>query len=79
MYSWHGWFDENCMPKVLIDDDNLSDSEESGDNYEDDFAINEKSPRNLWKTIQIMDPLWNNISNKFWSGNFGHRWPFCWV
>ena len=30
------------MPKVLIDDDDLSDSEKSGNNYEDDFAINEK-------------------------------------
>ena len=27
---------------VNIDDDDLSDSEESGDDYEDDFAINEK-------------------------------------
>ena len=32
----------DCMPKVLIDDAYLPDSEESDDNYEDDFAINEK-------------------------------------
>ena len=38
------WSDKDCMPKVLIDDDDdLSDSEESDDNYEDDFAINEKN------------------------------------
>ena len=30
------------MPKVLIDDDDLSISEASEDDYEDDFAINEK-------------------------------------
>ena len=30
------------MPKVLIDDDDLSDSEEFDDDYADDFAINEK-------------------------------------
>ena len=30
------------MPKVLIDDDGLSDSEESDNDYEYDFAINEK-------------------------------------
>ena len=35
-------FDRDCMPKVLIDDDDLSDSDESNDNYEDDFVINEK-------------------------------------
>ena len=30
------------MPKVLIDDDDLSDSEESDDDYDVDFAVNEK-------------------------------------
>ena len=35
------------MPKVLIDNDDLSDSEESGHDYEDDFAITEKYPRDL--------------------------------
>ena len=30
------------MPKVFIDDDDLSNSEESDDDYEDGFAINEK-------------------------------------
>ena len=35
------WFDIQCMPKVLIDDADLSESEESDDDYEADFAINE--------------------------------------
>ena len=35
-------FDRDGIPKVLIDDNVLLDSEESDDNYEDDFAINEK-------------------------------------
>ena len=30
------------MPKVFIDDDDLSNLEESDDDYEDGFAINEK-------------------------------------
>ena len=30
------------MPNVLIDDDDLTSSEESEDKYEDDFASNEK-------------------------------------
>ena len=36
------WFDENCMPKVLIDNDELSDSEKSYNDYEEDFVINAK-------------------------------------
>ena len=28
------WFDTDCMPKLLIDDDDLSDSEEPDDDYE---------------------------------------------
>ena len=36
------WFDWECVPKVLIDDDDMSDSEESDDDFEDDFAIIEK-------------------------------------
>ena len=36
------WFNNDCVPKVLIDDDDLSDSEESDDDYADNFAINEK-------------------------------------
>ena len=36
------WFDRDCVPKVLIDDDDLSNSEGSDDDYADDFAINEK-------------------------------------
>ena len=31
------------MPKVLIGDDDLSDSEGSVDDYEDDFAINDRN------------------------------------
>ena len=34
------WFDGDCMPKVLIDNDDLSDSEKSYNDYEKDFAIN---------------------------------------
>ena len=33
------WFDRDCMPKALIDDDDQPDSEESDNDYEDDFAI----------------------------------------
>ena len=36
------WFDRDCLPKMLIDEDDLSDSDDSGDDYEDDFTINEK-------------------------------------
>ena len=36
------WFDWDWLPKVLIDSDDMSDSEESDDYYEDDFAANEK-------------------------------------
>ena len=35
------WFDGNCMPKVLIDNDDLSDSEKSYSEYEED-VINDK-------------------------------------
>ena len=34
------WFDGDCMSKVLIDNDYLSDSEELDNDYEKDFAIN---------------------------------------
>ena len=30
------------MPKVLIDDDDLSDSKESDNDYDVDFAVNKK-------------------------------------
>ena len=33
------WFDRDGMPMVLIDDNYLSDSEESDDDYEYDFAV----------------------------------------
>ena len=36
------WFDGDCMPKVLIDNDDLSDSEKSYNDYEKDFVINVK-------------------------------------
>ena len=37
-------FDGDCMPKVLIDNDDLSNSEESDNDYvyEKDFVINAK-------------------------------------
>ena len=31
------WFERDCMPKVLIDEDDLSDSEESDNDNKDDF------------------------------------------
>ena len=34
------WFDEDCMPKVLIDNDGVSDSEEFDIDYEKDSSIN---------------------------------------
>ena len=33
------WFDGDCMPKVLIDNYGLSESEKSDNNYEKDFVI----------------------------------------
>ena len=36
------WFDEDCMSKVLIDNDYRSDSEEPDNDYEKDFTINAK-------------------------------------
>ena len=36
------WFDGDCMPKVLIDNDELSASEKSYNDYEEDFVINDK-------------------------------------
>ena len=36
------WFDGDCMPKVLIDNDDLLDSEKSYNDYEEDFVINAK-------------------------------------
>ena len=35
-------FDEDCIPKVLIGNDDLSDSEKSYNDYEKDFVINAK-------------------------------------
>ena len=43
------WFDRDFMLKVLLGDDERSDSEESDDDYENDFAINEKIFVNLIK------------------------------
>ena len=36
------WFDGDCMPKVLIDNTDLPDSEKSYNDYEEDFVINAK-------------------------------------
>ena len=36
----HLWFDGGCFPKVLIDNDDLSHSEEFDNDFEKDFAIN---------------------------------------
>ena len=33
------WFDGDCMPKVLIDNEDLSDSEKSYNDYEEDFRL----------------------------------------
>ena len=44
------WFDGNCMSKVLIENDYLSDSEELDNDYEKDFAINANNHLSLWKT-----------------------------
>ena len=36
------WFDGDCLQKLLIDDDNVPDSDESDEDYEDDdIAMNE--------------------------------------
>ena len=34
------WFNGDCMPNVLIDNDDLSDSEKTYNEYEEDFVIN---------------------------------------
>ena len=39
------------MSKVLIDDDDLSDSGESDNGYEDDFVINEKQSLQFVKVV----------------------------
>ena len=36
------WFGGDCMPKVLIDNEDLSDSEKSYNDYEEDFVSNVK-------------------------------------
>ena len=36
------WFNGDCMPKLLIDNDDLFNSEESYNDYEEGFAINVK-------------------------------------
>ena len=36
------WFHGDCMPKVLIDNDDLSNKEKSYNDYEEDFVINAK-------------------------------------
>ena len=36
------WFGGDCMPKVLIDNDDLSDSKKFYNDYEEDFVINAK-------------------------------------
>ena len=36
------WFDGDCMPKVLIDNGDQSNSEKSYNDYEEDFVINAK-------------------------------------
>ena len=42
------------MSEVLIDEDDLSDSEGSCDDYEDDFAINEKYALQFVKAKSIL-------------------------
>ena len=41
------WFDGDCMPKVLVDIDDLPDFEESDYDYEKDFVINNNDQRSL--------------------------------
>ena len=36
------WFDGDCMPKVLIDNDDLSNQEKSYNDNDEDFVINAK-------------------------------------
>ena len=36
------WFDGDCMPTVLTDNDELSNLEKSYNDYEEDFVINAK-------------------------------------
>ena len=36
------WFDGDGMPKMLIDNDDLSDSEKSYNDYEEGFVVNAK-------------------------------------
>ena len=38
----HLWFDGDCMPKVLIDNDDLPNSDKSYNDYEENFVINAK-------------------------------------
>ena len=46
------WFDIDCTPKVLIDDDDQSNSGESDNGYENDFVINEKQSLQFVKSIR---------------------------
>ena len=36
----HLWFDADCMQNVLIDNNDLSDSKKSCNDYEEDLVIN---------------------------------------
>ena len=50
------WFDGDCFPTLLIDDDDVPDSEESEDDYEDnDISMNELNDED--------DEDWNGIVN----------------
>ena len=67
------------MLKVLIDiDEDLTNSEESVDNYEQDLAINEEIiPFCERRQIYIVwPPLGNNTLDIFCKGNFGLRCSF---
>ena len=60
------WFDGDCIPNVLIDNDDLSNSEESDNDYEKDFVINE------WKIITAVSKRQIDVQ----LGNTKHG-PIC--
>ena len=43
------WFDGDCMSRVLIDNDYLSDSEELDNDYEKDIAVHSKNITSVCK------------------------------
>ena len=48
------WFNGDCFPKLMIDDDDVSDSEESEDNYEDDDIVMNELDYSDWMILIVI-------------------------